>query len=655
MPRRTGTPPGAASLSLSVLILLGLATLGISSLDALPAVGPHGQAGTISLGMPPTDSLTTVNKTHSASPGHAPYRATTLPLVLTTPGARGRAVSGASFGESPGEWANVSVAAGPGPSDRAASMTWDTSDGYALLYGGLGCNFVCSPGDTWTFENGAWSNITSSVTGAPPHVHYSGLAYDPADGGVILFGGRLPNGSFSNETWSYHAKTWTNLTSTAGGPPPYVTYPAMVTDTTDQEIVMTGGSTAGNLFHTWVFKGGRWADVTSVAGPAGRLNLPSGSDDPADRGVLLFGSYAGAGGHPQEATWLYTSGTWRNLTPTLNAEPPAMNTPVAAFLPGAHEVVASSGDSYDPGYMAVPNPTTWVFASGAWANVTATAGLPPDVLSEMAGAVDPASGGLLAFGGQTPAGYLSPFTYVLSSIPLVAATATPAVTEAGLTVRFAASVLAGFAPNTVRWNFGDASANSTGSTTTHAYVAAGLFGATVTVTSWVGFQGTTTIAVYASPALAANATVLGSSTAGAPTGFAVSVTGGISPYTYAWSFGDNGTSSVASATHTFAVAGTYSVSVRVTDALGANMTRSFRVVVAAAPVPPSTSSGTGGQASGITLDLLVGIVILVGIVAALVGLLLRKPKPPMGTSGTPAGTLPATVAATSPGVAPPPP
>jgi hypothetical protein len=60
------------------------------------------------------------------------------------------------------------------------------------------------------------------------------------------------------------------------------------------------------------------------------------------------------------------------------------------------------------------------------------------------------------------------------------------------------------------------------------------------------------------------------------------VSGGTPPYTYAWSFGDGGTSSAADATHAYQERGTYQVLLQVTDR--SNRTAAAGVTVNVAPV-----------------------------------------------------------------------
>lgn len=71
--------------------------------------------------------------------------------------------------------------------------------------------------------------------------------------------------------------------------------------------------------------------------------------------------------------------------------------------------------------------------------------------------------------------------------------------------------------------------------------------------------------------------------AGDTIAFASNVYGGTSPYAYAWTFGDGGTSNVANPTHVYASAGTYGVSFTVTDGVSATATVSKDVVVSTPP------------------------------------------------------------------------
>jgi PKD repeat protein len=517
-----------------------------------------------------------------------------------------------------GTWSNVTTLVGAGPSPRVPTMVWDASDGYVLLVGGLGCGGVCFISDTWTFVNGAWTNITTTVSGSPPSVYLPGLAFDPSTGKVIFFGGVNRTLATQSATWSYHAKAWVNLSATVVSTPPARVAPAMSTDSTDGEIVMTGGETVlggGYSTTTWVFHAGSWTNDTSIAGSSGGLVLPASSDFPPANGVLLVG--AEFGNHTHVATLEYYSGTWHNLTSSLSTSVSPFQLAQAVYSPSARAVVLFSGFLYNRTGSTLAMQITWEFASGAWTNLTDLTGSQPATNLGMAMVVDPSSGAIVLFGGQRSiAPLLSQYTYVLSSPPSVSANASRSVVDAGMADTFTATFTGGIAPDSVVWNFADGSASATTAIASHSYSRTGLYFVTASVTSFVGSTGTGSTAVYVNPALAASASVVGSSTAGSATAFSVSVTGGTAPFTYAWSFGDSSSSSTSTAagpSHTYSAGGTFTATVRVTDSVGSGVNATVAVPVASAPSP------------------------LASLVLVLVVLLLRKPKNPVMMAPVPPG------------------
>ena len=139
---------------------------------------------------------------------------------------------------------------------------------------------------------------------------------------------------------------------------------------------------------------------------------------------------------------------------------------------------------------------------------------------------------------------------------------------------------------TYAWDFGDGS-NGTGVTTTHAYPRAGNFTVTLTVTSDNGAASTSSRTVNVSGALppqSANFTfsptnpsinqaiLFSAQQLGAP----------VQGATFDWTFGDGSTGSGATVTKAYARAGTYAVSLRVTNAGGQTAATSRTVTVSAA-------------------------------------------------------------------------
>jgi PKD repeat protein len=135
------------------------------------------------------------------------------------------------------------------------------------------------------------------------------------------------------------------------------------------------------------------------------------------------------------------------------------------------------------------------------------------------------------------------------------------------------------------WSFGDGMTSS-GSSTSHAYAAAGTYTATLTVQDNDGSMGSTTrsVAVTAPSNQSPVASFTLSSSATQP-GIAVSMNasasydpdGGI--VSYSWTFGDGTTGSGLSSNHAYSAVGTYTVTLTVQDNGGASGSASRQVVV----------------------------------------------------------------------------
>ncbi len=132
------------------------------------------------------------------------------------------------------------------------------------------------------------------------------------------------------------------------------------------------------------------------------------------------------------------------------------------------------------------------------------------------------------------------------------------------------------------WNFGDGS-TATGVTAGHTYAAGGTFQVTLAVTDDKGLTSSVTkpvTVVKPNVAPTASFTAAGSGLTGSFDGSASSDSDG-SVASYAWSFGDGTTGTGAKPTRTYAAAGTYQVTLTVTDDRGATGSTTRSVTVAA--------------------------------------------------------------------------
>jgi hypothetical protein len=213
-------------------------------------------------------------------------------------------------------WSQLSPPTHPGL--RALTYyTWDAADGYVLMYGGeqhIGPVYVS---DTWSFHGGTWTNITT--TGVNPGLQDEGsMTYDYTDGYAVVFGGTLEQ----HYTWKYAAGVWTRLSV---GPTPRLEA-AMSWDTADGYVFMYGGQNNTTDFSdTWSFLHGTWTRVTtSGTVPRGTLGSWVG-DDTRDGYLVLFGGIVNHTSNRTDSrtTSKYKAGVWTNLTSGLSLSPEA--------------------------------------------------------------------------------------------------------------------------------------------------------------------------------------------------------------------------------------------------------------------------------------------------------------------------------------------
>jgi len=88
--------------------------------------------------------------------------------------------------------------------------------------------------------------------------------------------------------------------------------------------------------------------------------------------------------------------------------------------------------------------------------------------------------------------------------------------------------------------------------------------------------------------------------------FTGSASGGVGALSYLWNFGDNTTGTELAPSHSFTGAGTYAVSLTVTDSRGVSKVVTDSITVSAPPAPVSTGGGGGGSFAVTVLLVLLG-------------------------------------------------
>jgi len=137
-------------------------------------------------------------------------------------------------------------------------------------------------------------------------------------------------------------------------------------------------------------------------------------------------------------------------------------------------------------------------------------------------------------------------------------------------VVFTGSATGGVFPYGYSWNFGDGTSGA-GQTLAHTYLTPGTFTISLDVTDSIKTSVVTSqsITVSSRPQLAVILTFSPTSPAvNSTVTFTGTALNGVSPYTFAWNFGDNSKATGATVTHSYNAAGTFIVSLNVTDSAG---------------------------------------------------------------------------------------
>lgn len=379
------------------------------------------------------------------------------------------------------------------------------------------------------------------------------MAYDAADGYVVLFGGTFVNWSVfppttivENFTWTFRGGTWTNITATAGHAPPppgNQMMDSMAYDATDRYVVLQT-----DQGQTWKFLGGTWSRLSPTCVPAGCTlpqysNMPMAFDSSLGE-IVLLGPNSNS-----SCVSAYARGVW-----TLWPQRFGGNNTTRPCPPGASFYTApwGAGLADDPGVGGLAlyfGQDTWLFSGRNWTNVTSRVGLSPPGAAAPMMSYDAAIGEVMLYGGCTlpsaAAGNLNctgsdarnaTWTFNGSAWSNVTYGPSPGPDALGSICYDAGdSALLLFGG----WREGVASSLPTNSTW--------VYGSTPPISG---------LTVVGSPAIPLP---------GQSVTFQATFRGGSSPFTYSWRFGDGGVSGAVSPIHVYPLVGWYAVSLWLND------------------------------------------------------------------------------------------
>lgn len=313
-----------------------------------------------------------------------------------------------------------------------------------------------------TTSDPTWSTLSPATS--PPALRGAAAAYDAANRTVVVFGGELPDGDLSDQTWVWNGTIWSRADQGFGSVPPARSGASMAYDSRLDQLILFGGEGSGHtlLDDTWLWNGASWIQVTAPSTPGARTDAALAPDP--NGGLVLFGGYGTSGssaGRPASststtatttasstssttapdgtsgtsgtspATSAAGSGTTTTTTPpggSGSASPRVLDDTwllektsegddwVAATTPvhpapteGATAAATSAGTVLFGGSSSPPadaaaglSKRTWVWSGRTWSLVRTSKSPPPSAYGVLVD--DPAIGGVVAFGGSGPGG-----------------------------------------------------------------------------------------------------------------------------------------------------------------------------------------------------------------------------------------------------------
>lgn len=266
-----------------------------------------------------------------------------------------------------GVWTNLSSASNESPPSRMwAAMTYDSSGGFVVLFGGYQPASPEQMNDTWEYAAGQWSQIATDPS--PPARYLAVLVNDPAEGGVLLLGGEGYE-EYTPDDWIFADGAWSPLSST---------YPAFELPTSAVLDPSSGGvlvalypeeASRGEI-QNWEFSATAWTNVTEAEVQAVESSM---TYDGADGYVLL----------DDDSTWTYNAGVWNELPEQSN--------------PGPVPMSYDASDGYVLAYGGPAN--TWEFVGGVWSQLTPSPTPPALEYADPQIAYDPLEGYVLLYVG----------------------------------------------------------------------------------------------------------------------------------------------------------------------------------------------------------------------------------------------------------------
>ncbi len=303
---------------------------------------------------------------------------------------------------------------------NGARMAFDESTGFAILFGGLtpvdgGTVQAYNPTETWLWNGLRWMQRYTAHT--PPGRSSHVMLYDPAQSGVVIFGGRLGTTDRA-DTWVFRDGDWSEI-PTANAPSPRA-FAGAAYDRVRNRIVLFGGNTiktgtnntttTTQLYDTWELDGSNWTKV-SDNGPQ-VINPMLAYDEVRQQMVLVAENDKF---EPLIYGYDPATQTWKQITPA-TAMPPCVNHAAIAFQRSSGKIFLTGGVCVTEKVNSPVTEEAWVWDGTDWTKLDTKT--PITRVTGHAMAYDAQRDAIVVFGGTEA--YGSPHSYTYTFDPALA-------------------------------------------------------------------------------------------------------------------------------------------------------------------------------------------------------------------------------------------
>lgn len=268
-------------------------------------------------------------------------------------------------------WTLMTADGAPGspPARSQAGVTWNFIRNRLTVFGGNDASGVAL-GDTWEWDpvTNTWADVTPAS--GPSARKFVAITFDPATGGILLFGGLDAADTHLNDTWLFDGSTWTPL-SPVGALPSTRRQHHLVTRLDYNDVLLFGGQDAtlsGSAkwrVDTWRWDGAAWTEIVTANAPAGQVANDAAYDMIRKRVVLACGN--GTGGSPTGLISEFDSRTNDWLTRPLDSGIYKVTRYFAAYIAATGKTYKVSGQALN---AARPPQPTYEFQSDVIASFT---------------------------------------------------------------------------------------------------------------------------------------------------------------------------------------------------------------------------------------------------------------------------------------------